>query len=205
MRRETILPWTVYWYLTVIWEWKRIRQPNWQNPRRIHCKCKCWNETNTLLLHLKRWMTKSCWCLIIESMRKTFTTHWMTNTRIFKIWQWMINRCDNKNNSHYNIYGWRWITYDKKWEKFEWFYEDMKEWYRDDLTIDRKDSNWNYSKENCRWATQKQQANNRRTNHIYKWKTLSEWSDITGITQYNIRNRIRYGWDMEEVLWFKKR
>lgn len=96
--------------------------------------------------------------------------------RIYTIWAWIKTRCNNKKHNTYKNYWGRWITYDSRWEKFENFYDDMKEWYQDDLTIDRKDSDWNYTKDNCRWANNTTQHNNKRNNKFIKWKTIAEWS-----------------------------
>lgn len=105
-------------------------------------------------------------------------THWMTWTRFYKIWRWILNRCQNKNNNLCKNYWYRWIRCERK--SFEEFKNDMydsyikhvKEYWEKDTTIDRIDYNWNYCKGNCRWATTKEQWNNTSTNvHIqYKWK-----------------------------------
>lgn len=80
------------------------------------------------------------------------------------VWCWMKQRCNNKNTKAYKDYWWRWITYDPRREKFENFYEDMNKWWQQWLSIDRIDNNWNYCKENCRWATPWQQMRNTRRN-----------------------------------------
>ncbi len=80
-------------------------------------------------------------------------THGMSYTRIYKIWEDMKKRCDNTNNKYYHNYGGRGIIYDPEWKTFEGFYEDMQYGYQDDLTIDRKKSNLNYTKDNCQWIT----------------------------------------------------
>ena len=78
----------------------------------------------------------------------------------------MKDRCDNAKNQDYNYYWWLWISYDKTRSDFERFYNDMIEWYSDELTIDRINPHWNYCKENCRWSTRLEQSKNQRRNTI---------------------------------------
>jgi hypothetical protein len=70
-------------------------------------------------------------------------------------------RCLNKNNTNYKLYGGRGITVCDDWLDFVGFWEDMGEFYRDGLELDRIDNNGNYEPGNCRWEDWKQQANNR--------------------------------------------
>ena len=102
-------------------------------------------------------------------------SHWMTGTKFHTAWKTMKWRCDNKNAKQYKNWWWRWITYDKKWCTFEWFYEDMYTLYQEWLTLDREDNDWNYCKINCRWATHEEQNNNRRDNNYlqYNWDKLT--------------------------------
>ena len=112
---------------------------------------------------------KSCGC---ATHLKAVFKHDMSRTRQYKIWADIKVRCTNPNNSHYYLYGGRGITYDKRWEKFENFWEDMKEGYQDNLTIDRINSDGNYVKDNCRWVTKSIQAVNRKPQFTYKEKPI---------------------------------
>ena len=130
--------------------------------------------------------------------------HGLVGTRPYHIWGNMKKRCNNPNSPDYPRYGGRGITYCEQWEKFEGFWEDMKEGYSDTLTLDRKDNNGNYSKDNCRWVELKKQQNNRRDNRIIRYKgkayTLSELVDLKGMNYSTAMNRIRQGMAIEEVL-----
>lgn len=130
-------------------------------------------------------------------------------TRIYRIWSNMKTRCSNTNIKDYYRYWWRWISFCEKWKHFEWFYEDMKDWYSESLTLDRINNNWNYCKENCRWTDLKTQSNNRISNTIieFNWvkKTLEEWSRFLNIKSSTLRQRyFSYRWDIEKCLTFKK-
>ena len=121
-----------------------------------------------------------------------------SDSRIYNIWCNLKRRCNNKDDKDYWA---RWITYDKKWEKFEWFYEDMKDSYKDNLTIDRINNDWNYCKVNCKWSTHTEQMRNTRYNIQYKWKCLSEWCDDLWLPYWTVYTRISRGWKtIEEAL-----
>jgi len=123
----------------------------------------------------------------------------------FNIWYSIKSRCYNKNHIHYKNYGGRGIRICEEWSKFK----NFKEWalvnnYNDTLSIDRIDNDKDYSPDNCRWATPKEQSNNRRNNVFYEYNgvkhTIPEWSDITGIKHQTIASRLRMGWSIEDTL-----
>jgi hypothetical protein len=92
-------------------------------------------------------------------------THGMSKSPTWISWQAMKHRCDLESHPKFNLYGGRGITYADEWNKFEKFLEDMGPRPRG-MTLDRLDSNKNYSKDNCRWATQIEQNNNRSCNAL---------------------------------------
>jgi hypothetical protein len=117
----------------------------------------------------------------------------------------MIQRCTNKNRKDYKHYWLRWIVVCDKRKKFEWFIDDMYKSWSEWLELDRIDNNWNYCKENCRWATRKEQNNNQRSNHLitYKWKTqtLAQWAEEYWLVYGTLINRINtYWWTVEQSL-----
>lgn len=120
------------------------------------CICDCGNYAYSHSNSLKTGNTSSCGCLGIESR----ITHNMYNTRPYYIWASMRSRCDAVDKEYNKRYGGRGITYQDSWKDFDVFWSDMKDNYDDHLTLDRKDTNANYCKANCRWTDKKTQAFN---------------------------------------------
>ena len=175
------------------------------------CKCDCGKEVVVPGRSLRSGNTKSCGCYNKEKSTDRIVSlnkrHGMTNTRLFKIWSGMHSRCYNEKTNNYHLYGGRGIYICDEWLKdfssFEkWAREDG---YKDNLSIDRIDNNGPYSPDNCRWATSKEQCNNRRSNKTLfafgESKTLEEWAEIAGISSDTISKRLKSGkYSVEEAV-----
>ena len=126
--------------------------------------------------------------------RGDYTTHHATKTRLYKIWDGMRDRCQRATHKYYKNYGGRGISVCDEWQDFMAFSQwALDNGYEDTLTLDRIDNNSNYEPKNCRWATMKQQAVNKRNNHLVtvnnETMTLSECSRKYGIPKSTIRWR----------------
>lgn len=171
------------------------------------CKCECRNTKEVRGSSLRSGRTRSCGCLKRE-IRQTGNSgriHGMWGSREYFTWMGMKKRCFNKNDPAYKNYGGRSITVCKEWlgrNGFVNFYEDMGK-RLSGTSIDRINNNLGYFKENCRWATRKQQQRNKRNNKLitYKGKTLclAEWSEKLNIKYYTIQKRLHYGWSIEKA------
>lgn len=119
--------------------------------------------------------------------------------RLMNIWRMMINRCEKATNKRYSNYGGRGIKVCPEWHDYYTFAKwALANGYDDCLTIDRADNDGNYEPGNCRWATLKEQANNRQSSRkiTYKGetKTVAEWAEHYGIIKSTMYDRVhRYG------------
>lgn len=167
---------------------RKIRQYNWL------CKCDCGNEVKASAYKLKQGLQQSCGCLkeeykgFIGTVNRKYKH---SNKRLYNVYLAMIDRCYNKSCKRYSSYGARGITVEECWLG-EYGYDVFAEWafkagYNPkakfgECTLDRIDVNKNYSPDNCRWITNKQQQNNRRDCHWIEYKgekhTIAEWAEI---------------------------
>ena len=171
------------------------------------CKCDCGNEIIANVGNLKNGHTKSCGCLRVDRCKTNFTKHGLEHTRLYGIWSDMRLRCYDEKNIAYHRYGGRGITICDEWKNdvkafYDWATENG---YKDSLTIDRIDNDGNYCPENCRWATVKEQASNRRSNifvtHNGKTQTMKEWANEVGIPYKVVWARVqKLGWSAERAL-----
>lgn len=169
------------------------------------CKCECGGVVTLPSRKLnQKTGTRSCGCLAIETTRMTATTHGLTGTREYRTWAHMIARCRNPNDAAYHDYGGRGIKVCDAWvESFETFLGDMGK-CPEGCTIDRRNNDLGYTKENCRWTDWITQQRNKRSNRFIAHNgitvTVAEWSERTGISTATLHYRLEHGWTAEESL-----
>lgn len=161
------------------------------------CRCICGNEKLVSSRDLKSGNTKSCGCLVKE--QKTRYSHGKHGTRLYRIWQTMKARCKYATHVDADYYCDKGITVCDEWANS---FEAFEKWadkngYKDNLTIDRINCNGNYEPNNCRWATPKVQCNNKGNNRVLtingEQKTVTQWSEISGVNRYTIYKRLNRG------------
>lgn len=178
------------------------------------CKCDCGNETVAESHSLRAGTTRSCGCLNNETRGKATTKHGRANKeRLYSIWCSMRARCERSTASAYANYGGRGIRVCDEWHD----YANFRKWafsngYEDDVrgvfcSIERIDNDGNYSPENCKFVTAKEQANNRRSCKKYTiggvTKNATEWAAEYGICASRVLARLESGWSIEDALTVK--
>lgn len=171
------------------------------------CLCDCGMIRVIDSADLRTGHTKSCGCkkgeLVVKAQIKHGYNRRSNVSKTFTAWADMHYRCKNTKLKSYKDYGGRGITVHKDWEIFENFLADMGESPKGSL-LDRIDNNGNYCKENCRWATPKVSANNRRDNRLIEFNGLKlsayDWARKTGINRSTIVVRLHKGWSVEKTL-----
>jgi len=192
-------------HLTVISKAYRDNYNHWY----WNCKCDCGKEIVVAGCNLRDGRAKSCGCWKSNRAKALNKTHGMKKEHIYNIWARMKQRCNNPQTPNYKNYGGRGIKVCKDWEVFENFYRDvsaMPNFNKTGYSLDRIDNNGDYEPTNCRWATTKEQANNRRTNRLItidgETHTVKQWCEIRGLKSRTVYYRLNKGWNEKEALEF---
>lgn len=176
---------------------KEIDKANTKRLTKWICDCDCGQQSSVFMSNLTRGLTKSCGC----SQTSQFIKHSMYGAKIYRVWGAMIQRCYNSNDPHFDRYGGRGIITSDGWKDFAIFYADMGD--PNGMTLERVDNNKGYSKENCVWATRKEQTRNRHNTVVFEAhgesRTLDEWSDFLGVSRDCLRGRLRRGWSIDST------
>jgi hypothetical protein len=171
---------------------------------RLKCQCDCGTVRDVRTDYLWSGRSKSCGCL----RRETHTKHGMAQTKMYGVWHSMLQRCYNKNDASYEDYGGRGIRVCKRWrQSFVDFMLDMGPKPNSRSSIDRIDNDGNYCPENCRWASTKQQATNkrRRSDAVLitckgETHTIQEWAKRLNVKTRCLQSRYYRGWDSQRIV-----
>lgn len=173
------------------------------------CKCDCGKECIVKASSVKSGTTSSCGCLAHDILMERNCKHNCVYLPIYKCYHNMISRCTNKNTTHYKDYGGRGIKICDEWLDKDFGFKNFYDWamkngYNEELTIDRIDFNGNYEPNNCRWATIKQQANNKRNNVFVEYDgkkySIAELSDVFSLNYDRTLSRHHKGWTPSELV-----
>lgn len=193
-------------------------QSQWRGERYVlygFCKCDCGVEKRVRISHMVAGKISSCGCLNAQRIKTLNLSHGECHkTKEYRAWRSMRQRCYDNNLPGYKDYGGRGIKVCDRWiESYENFISDIGRAPSPKHSIDRINNDGNYEPGNCRWATRKEQANNKRPrsknvkpskcrkitlNGITK--TINEWGFELDIPTNSIRNRLSWGWPIENVL-----
>ena len=165
--------------------------------------CDCGVERSVQAGALRGGYTKSCGCYSKDRTRERSTTHGLSGSSTYTSWKNMWGRCRNKNNADFKNYGARGITVCSEWKEFSAFLRDMGV-QPPGLTLERVNNNAGYFLSNCRWATMREQNNNRRNNHLLSLDgetlTIRAWSRKLGGSDELVNKRLKAGWPIHRAL-----
>lgn len=176
--------------------------PSGQSKAVWTCSCDCGAVTDVIGAKLRNGQTTSCGCRKKEFIGSVNFKHGHARSNQVRtehrIWYAMVRRCTDEKDAAFPDYGGRGISVCQEWLDYETFFSDMGKRPSHLHTLDRKDNNGNYEPSNCRWATKKEQANNRRSTVFvdYQGKSISltELAELTGINRATLGWRVRQGW-----------
>lgn len=182
---------------------KRSRRIPWR------CQCDCGNNAIVDGSKLRNGHTQSCGCYMLQRNSESHRTHGRSNADDVTYQRWLAMRARAYSNHDISRpkYKDRGITVCRRWKSFENFLADLGECPSAEHSLDRRNNNRGYTPKNCRWATLKEQARNKRNNRKYrfsgKMRTAGEIVEIskTPISESTFVARItRYGWPLERAL-----
>lgn len=175
------------------------------------CQCDCGKIVHGNANKLKSGHTKSCGCLLVDFISSLNKKYEISDSRLYRVYRSMIDRCANKKNKRYDDYGGKGINVCEEWmENFDnfatWSYQNgwCENAPRGQCTLDRIDCYGNYEPNNCRWVSNKVQQNNKTNNHLLEHngeiKTMKEWSECLGISYSKIVYHIGKGRTIKQII-----
>jgi len=192
--------------LTVIKE--AVVDKDYRGNKKWLCRCDCGNIAVVKGSYLKCGHTVSCGCYQRKRTSETRYKHGDSCDRLFNIYNKIKRRCYNHRCKNYKDYGERGISVCEEWLDKESGYLNFKKWalengYEENLSIDRIDNNGNYEPSNCRWATYKIQANNKRNNRIIEIngvkKNATQWAEYFSVPVSRVYYRLKKNKSFDDI------
>lgn len=166
-------------------------------------RCQCGKTFVCLIASIRHGATTSCGCYKSKCVSARQTKHGMGGTKEYMCWHNLVARCTDTNNPRYHDWGGRGVSVCDDWMTFEAFFADMGELPFKGAQIDRKDNSKGYSKENCKWSTNKQNnRNTRRTRYVImggEKMSLAEAVERLDVRYHWCRHMVNKGVSMDEI------
>lgn len=179
-----------------------LAAPNRFGHPMFDCVCDCGRRVTVSKYHLAEKI--SCGCFRRPRSHGFGVGDKSKRPPEYGVWCDMRRRCNSPNNQAYPRYGGRGIFVCERWSDFGAFYSDMGSRPSPAHEIDRIDNSGPYSPENCRWVTVSENGSNKRNNvlltHDGRTQTMAQWSREVGITEKQLRARIKLGWSHSDAL-----
>ncbi len=175
-----------------------------KHPKALY-RCHCGTEKIITIGHVNSGHTQSCGCLYRPHGESCGQDTPSGKSAEYMVWKSMRARCRYAKTTNFSRYGGRGITVCERWDSsFNNFLEDMGRRPTPLHTLERKDNDGNYCKDNCYWATMTEQNRNRSINTFLilddRRATLAEWSEITGLKRTTISGRLKRGMTVKQAL-----
>jgi hypothetical protein len=175
--------------------------------RMVDAQCDCGNVTVANIDNIRNSHTTSCGCQkVLSGMSRAKHGHSRqgARSRTYQIYRDMRTRCENPNYAEFHLYGGRGITVCERWRQgFESFLADMGE-SPSGMTLERERVNEGYGPGNCKWATDEEQANNKRNNVVIEFNekrmTIAQWARELNVSAPKLYYRHSQGWPPEKIL-----
>ena len=168
-------------------------------------QCGCGSEFAATGVRIRSGEVITCPACSAERVRLSVQTHGERTSSEYRAWTHAKSRCFNSNVPEFKNYGGRGISMCDRWRNsFERFLEDMGRRLSSGHSIDRIDVNGNYEPGNCRWATSKEQANNKRCNRLIEisgeTRTMAQWADLAGLSRETMLKRVKKGFTGKSLI-----